>query len=74
MVEGREKRIRGDNARHGRLLGAGYFTSAVHGVQGSLQDGHPGHDDGGEGAAPDQRRARHNHAALLHRAVGEEQS
>lgn len=51
----------------------GYFTSAVHGVQGGLQDGHPGHDDGGEGAAPNQWRARHDHAALLHRAGGREE-
>lgn len=69
----REENKRGQRSPW-EAAGAGYFTSAVHGVQGSLQDGHPGHDDGGEGAAPDQRRARHNHAALLHRAAGEEQS
>ena len=50
------------------------LTSAVRGVQGGLQDSHPGHDDGGKGAAPDQRRTRPHHAALLHRAGGQEKT
>lgn len=71
MVEGREKGKKEGQHLPREAARDGYFTSAVHGVQGGLQDGHPWHDDGGEGAAPDQWRARHDHAALLHRA-GEE--